>query len=97
MISSCGDADGLRRAADAGIPATMCGEMGGHSIYAALLLGMGLRTFSLTPGYIPRVRRLLRSLTLRRARTLAAQCLRLETAEEVEALLHARVTPVGAG
>ena len=75
----------------------MCGEMGGHSIYAALLLGMGIREFSLTPGYVPRVRRLLRSLTLRRARSIAAQCLRLKTAEEVEAHLHARVTPVGTG
>lgn len=87
----------IQAAQAASIPVTMCGEMGGHSIYAALLLGMGIRAFSLTPGYIPRVRRLLRSLTLRRARALAAQCLRLGTAEEVEALLHSRVTPVGAG
>ncbi len=87
----------LQAAEEAGIPATMCGEMGGHSIYAALLLGLGIRAFSLTPGYIPRVRRLLRSLTLRRARALATQCLRLSTAEEVEALLHARVKPIGAG
>jgi phosphoenolpyruvate-protein phosphotransferase (PTS system enzyme I) len=87
----------IHAAADAGIPVTMCGEMGGHSIYAVLLLGMGLREFSLTPGYIPRVRRLLRSLTLRRARTVAAQCLRLPSADAIEALLHARVEPVGAG
>jgi phosphotransferase system enzyme I (PtsI) len=87
----------LAAAAEASIPASMCGEMGGHSIYTALLLGMGVREFSLTPGYVPRVRRLLRGLTLRRARSIAAQCLRLRTAEEVEAHLHARVTPVGTG
>ena len=87
----------LAAASEAGIPASMCGEMGGHSIYAALLFGMGIREFSLTPGYVPRVRRLLRSLTLRRARAIAAQCLRLRTSEEVEAHLHARVTPVGMG
>ncbi|MHC5009845.1 MAG: phosphoenolpyruvate--protein phosphotransferase [Planctomycetota bacterium] len=87
----------IQAATDARIPVTMCGEMGGHSIYTVLLFGMGLRSFSLTPGYIPRARRLLRSLTLRRARSVAAHCLRLGTADEVEALLHARVTPVGAG
>ncbi len=87
----------IRAAADAGITVTMCGEMGGHSIYTGLLLGMGIREFSLTPGYLPRVRRLLRGLTLRRARSVAAQCLRLGTAQEVEDFLHARITPVGMG
>ena len=75
----------------------MCGEMGGQSIYAVLLMGMGLREFSLTPGYIPRVRRLLRSLTLLEARRIAGEALRLDTAEAVEQLLRDRVTPIGAG
>ena len=87
----------IQAAAEQGIPVTMCGEMGGHSIYTALLLGMGIRQFSLTPGYIPRVRRLVRSITLREARALAAQCMRLGTAQEVQDLLQARVRPVGAG
>jgi phosphotransferase system enzyme I (PtsI) len=90
--------DGVINAAvEAGIPVTICGEMGTDSIYTVLLFGLGVRDFSLTPGYIPRARRLLRSLTLREARGLATQCLGLETASEVEALLRAVVTPVGAG
>jgi phosphotransferase system enzyme I (PtsI) len=84
-------------AAGAGIPVTMCGEMGGHSIYTVLLFGLGLREFSLTPGYIPRARRLLRGLTLREARRIARECLRLETARDVEQLLRERVREVGAG
>lgn len=79
------------------IPVSMCGEMGGLSIYTVLLFGMGLRTFSLTPGYIPRARRLLRTLTLKQARAVARECLRLPTAQEVEQLLTARVTPIGSG
>lgn len=86
----------IQAAQEAEIGLTMCGEMGGHSIYTPLLLGMGLRAFSLTPGYIPRVRRLVRSITLREARALAAQCLRLRTAQEVQDLLQSRVQPVGA-
>jgi phosphotransferase system enzyme I (PtsI) len=87
----------LQAAAQAGIPVTMCGEMGGSSIYTVLLLGLGLREFSLTPGYIPRARRLLRSLTLRDARRIASECMRLSTAAEVERVLNERVTPIGAG
>lgn len=71
-----------------GIPVTMCGEMGGEAQYTVLLLGLGLREFSLTPAVLPRVRRLIRSLTLAQARSVAARCLRLATADEVDAFLH---------
>ncbi len=89
--------DTVRAAARRGRGLTMCGEMGGHSIYTVLLLGLGVREFSLTPGYLPRVRRLLRSLTLEQARAIAEACLRLPTADDVEAHLRARVAAVGAG
>lgn len=87
----------LQAAARAGIPVTMCGEMGGNTIYTVLLLGLGLREFSLTPGYIPRVRHLLRHLTLRDARRIASECLRLQTAEAIEQVLLERVAPIGVG
>ncbi len=87
----------INAARDTGIPVTMCGEMGTKSIYTVLLFGMGIRDFSLTPGYIPRAKRLLRALTLHEARSIARQCLRLETADQVERLLQERVVEVGAG
>jgi phosphotransferase system enzyme I (PtsI) len=76
-------------AAGRGIPVTMCGEMGGEAAYTVLLLGLGLREFSLTPVVVPRVRRLIRSLTLARARSIAARCRRLATAQEVDDFLAA--------
>lgn len=87
----------LRAAEEAETPVTLCGEMGGQSIYTVLLFGMGLRSFSLTPGYIPRARRLLRSLTADEARRIAAAALAARTADEVEAILRSRVQPVGSG
>lgn len=87
----------ITAAVEAGIPVTMCGEMGGHSIYTVLLFGMGLRDFSLTPGYIPRARRLLRSVPLRDCQALALECLRLDSADDVERRLHEVVSPVGSG
>ncbi|MFO0934559.1 MAG: phosphoenolpyruvate--protein phosphotransferase [Planctomycetota bacterium] len=78
----------VRAARARGIPVTMCGEMGGEAAYSVLLLGLGLREVSLTPAVIPRVRRLVRGLTLERARGIAARSLKLATADDVDAYLH---------
>jgi len=39
-----------------GIPVTMCGEMAGDMQYTRLLLGMGLRNFSMHPNNIADVK-----------------------------------------
>jgi phosphotransferase system enzyme I (PtsI) len=77
----------LDAARDRSRPVTMCGEMGGDPAYAILLLGIGLRELSLTPASIPRIRRLVRSLTIARARAVAARCQQLATADEVDRYL----------
>jgi phosphotransferase system enzyme I (PtsI) len=76
------------RAAPRALPVTMCCEMGGDVAYAVLLLGLGIRELSLTPSAIPRVRHLVREWTLARARSVAARCRRLATADEVDAFLR---------
>jgi phosphoenolpyruvate-protein phosphotransferase (PTS system enzyme I) len=83
--------DTLAAARARGRPVTLCGEMGGYAAHSALLLGLGLREFSVSPGTLPRVRRLLRSLTLEQARRLAEACLRLETSQDVDAYLKRHV------
>ena len=42
-----------------GTPVTMCGEMAGDADYTALLLGMGLRNFSMHPNSIADVKRVI--------------------------------------
>src|SRR5262249_59654835 len=37
----------------AGVTVNMCGQMSGSPIYTQLLLGLGLRQFSVTPAAIP--------------------------------------------
>lgn len=44
------------------IPISMCGEMAGDPRYIPLLLGMGLREFSMQPGSLLEVKRVVRSL-----------------------------------
>jgi phosphotransferase system enzyme I (PtsI) len=73
----------LDSAHDAGKPVNVCGEMSGEPIYAALLLGMGLRQFSVTPHNIPEVKRVIRATTLADAEMVARKALQLETATEV--------------
>lgn len=45
--------------ADANIPVTMCGEMAGDTDYTRLLLGMGLRKFSMHPNALPDVKQVI--------------------------------------
>ncbi len=49
----------IKAANDAGIPVTMCGEMAGDAVYTRLLLGMGLRKFSMHPNALPDVKRVI--------------------------------------
>ncbi|MCB1760327.1 MAG: phosphoenolpyruvate--protein phosphotransferase [Gammaproteobacteria bacterium] len=48
------------------IPVAMCGEMAGDPRYIPLLLGMGLREFSMQPGSLLEAKRVLRSLNFAR-------------------------------
>ena len=47
-----------------GIPVGICGEMAGEPRYAALLLGLGLRELSMSPGSLPRLKQRIRNLDM---------------------------------
>jgi phosphotransferase system enzyme I (PtsI) len=70
-------------------PLTICGEMAGEPRYAELLLGLGLRRFSVAPGEILPVKDAIRRANLGSAKDLAHAALQLGTHQEVEALLVA--------
>ncbi|MBV8312209.1 MAG: phosphoenolpyruvate--protein phosphotransferase [Planctomycetaceae bacterium] len=71
-----------------GIEVTVCGKMGGEPLYTMLLLGLGLRQLSMPPHQLPEVRRVIRGVRIETARAVAAEALRLETAQAVTALLE---------
>jgi phosphotransferase system enzyme I (PtsI) len=66
-----------------GIPVSMCGEMAGDPIYTPILLGLGLRELSMSPHGIPRVKQILRQLTLADGERCLATMLTMPTATEV--------------
>ena len=71
-------------------PLTICGEMAGDPAYTELLLGLGLREFSVAPGEMLEVKNAIRTATLAKAEALAAAALELGTTSEIEALLAYR-------
>ena len=70
------------------IPVSMCGAMASDPVFVVLLLGMGLRAFSVAPMQAPQVKKMIRSVSLDRARALAADILNLQTKAEVLAMLN---------
>lgn len=70
-----------------GIWVGMCGEMSGEPLDIWLLLGLGLDEFSMSPIVLPEVKKIIRSITYKEAKTVAQRALELNTAEEVEAFI----------
>jgi phosphotransferase system enzyme I (PtsI) len=73
------------------IPVSLCGEMAADPVVLALLVGLGLREFSMTPAAIPLARRLLQELRSDDLRTIARRVLRLATVDEIEAELERNI------
>ncbi len=78
-----------RAAARRGIPMSLCGEMASDPALLALLVGLGLRDFSMTPGAIPVGKQVLADLHSTELRGLARRILRLATSDDVEQELMA--------
>jgi phosphotransferase system enzyme I (PtsI) len=80
---------GVVRAAEGqAVPVSLCGEMAADPLLAVLLMGLGLRELSMTPAAIPRVKAALRAARAEAAREVAAACLNLATAAEIEAAVR---------
>jgi phosphotransferase system enzyme I (PtsI) len=62
----------------------VCGEMAADTLSAIVLLGFGLRTFSMNPIFIPRIKKALRSVEHRTAEKIAEETLKLRSAREIE-------------
>ena len=74
----------LLAARKAGKEVTLCGEMAADVLSAIVLLGFGLRAFSMNPIFIPRVKKALRSVESRTAEKIVEETLKLGSAREIE-------------
>lgn len=78
--------DAGRRAA---IPVGMCGEMAGDSKYTRLLLGMGLREFSMHPTLILEIKRIVRDSNVAALQDSVADVIARAHPNEITALVNA--------
>ncbi|MCA9916146.1 MAG: phosphoenolpyruvate--protein phosphotransferase, partial [Anaerolineae bacterium] len=69
-------------------PVTLCGEMAGQPQAFALLLGMGLRRFSMSPAFIPSIKELAHHLTVPMAKQLLAKAMQLNTTRKISNMLN---------
>ena len=57
----------VRRAQQAGIPVSVCGELAADPTFCSLLLGMGIRQFSMSAKSVGEIKYLLRKISLKQA------------------------------
>jgi len=69
--------DVIRACNAAGTPLTLCGEMAGKPAAFALLVGMGLRSFSMSPAFIPYIKEFARHISTEAAEQLLEHALSL--------------------
>lgn len=69
---------------EAGKPVSVCGEMGGDPLAAAVLVGFGMKKLSMGLASVASIKQMLASLTSEKAQQAASLALNLATAAEVE-------------
>ncbi len=86
--------DVIRNANRAGIDISLCGEMAGEAEYVMLLIGLGLRSFSITPPAVPEVKRIIRSVSIDQCRRVARKVRDFDSDGEAHHYLREEVTKV---
>jgi len=70
------------------VAASICGEAAGEIEFTMLLIGLGLRSLSVTPSVIPSVKRIIRSVDIPQCERLARRVGSLDSERQVSALLR---------
>ncbi|SDR71985.1 phosphotransferase system, enzyme I, PtsP [Halopseudomonas xinjiangensis] len=82
---------------EAGKPMSVCGEMAGDPAAAVLLMAMGCDVLSMNATNLPRVKWLLRQITLSDAKALLDEVVELDNPHLVQATLHLALRNMGLG
>ena len=82
--------DVVRSARRSNVDVSLCGEVGGDAEYTMLLIGLGLRTLSVTPNRIPYLKRVVRSVDIGQCERLARTVGSFDSERQVAAFLRDR-------
>ncbi|MGH8453633.1 MAG: phosphoenolpyruvate--protein phosphotransferase [Nevskiales bacterium] len=84
----------IEAGARAGIPVAMCGEMASDPRYTRLLLGLGLTEFSMYPGSLLEIKRIIRHSDTRALRGTVQRLLACTDSAELHELIEQLAAPV---
>jgi phosphotransferase system enzyme I (PtsP) len=76
---------------------SVCGEMAGDPAGAVLLLGMGVDSLSMSSPRLPRIKKVIRTVSRRQAEELLSRALAMRTAGDVRSLLNEALEQAGLG
>jgi phosphotransferase system enzyme I (PtsI) len=76
---------------NAGKPLSICGELGADPLAIPVLIGLGMRKFSMAAASVAAVKRAIASSTVKNAEKMAAKVLELTTAAEVKNYLSKNI------
>lgn len=76
------------------IPVTVCGQMCSDPKFVPLLMGVGVRRFSVTPPAILEIRDLVGRVTMPQVREIAARARHMESARDIEAFLRGELRKI---
>jgi phosphotransferase system enzyme I (PtsP) len=93
VVSAISEIVNVARAADKEVD--ICGEMASDPLATLLLVGMGLDELSLSPLFIPVVRKLVREVDYQTARSIARETLQMASVQEVKGYLIERYRDLG--
>ena len=80
-----------------GLPLSLCGEMSSDPVAVVLLVGMGVRTLSMSAAKLPKIKWLLRRISVKDAQSLVAETRTLNDAKLIRKLVADRLYVLGAG
>jgi len=93
VLAAIADIVSVGRAANKEV--CICGEMASDPLCTLLLVGMGLNQLSLSPLFIPVVRKLIRATSFETARTIAHDTLEMVSSHEIKGYLIERYRELG--
>ena len=78
-----------------GIPVAVCGEISSDPTAALILLGMGMDELSMAPAFIPKIKRIIRSVKMDKVEKMVKKVLTLETADEIKKCISLEMEKMG--
>lgn len=78
-------------------PVGICGELAGNPMATVLLMGLGVDSLSMSAGSLMKVKWVVRSFSVSRARQLVHAALRMEDAQQVRRFMEGALDEIGLG